>query len=68
MNHSFATADLRLKESEVPDMCPMCGHKLTKGVYYVECENWDDCEWCAEIIEEESVPTRYDQVQGIIIK
>ena len=68
MSHSFATADLRLKESEVPDKCPMCGSKIAKGIYYAECNNWDDCEWAVEIKEDESEPTRYDQVQGIIVK
>lgn len=67
MSHSFATADLRLLESEVPDKCPICNSNVTKGIYYVECNNIDDCEWHADIIEEPE-PERPDNYDWVLNK
>jgi hypothetical protein len=69
MSHSFATSPEKIKESEAPKICPDCGWPTIIGKYNVECSNFDDCEYIKDFIEEreESKPTRYDQVYGIII-
>lgn len=62
---TFATADIRMFESEAPKECPICKGEVWKHIYGVECTV---CLWEAEFKEEQSEPTRYDYESGIIIK
>lgn len=83
MSYSFATADLRLKESEVPEYCQemlnvlneetglyekvKCGHKIHIYDDSAECTNWPACEWHAEI-KKETEPERPDTYDWVLDK
>lgn len=61
---TFATADLRIFEKDAPNICPLCGWPVIKGIYNCECSNFDGCDWFAEYQDEEQpeAPDRYDWV------